>query len=546
MATDLQYLEVPCQRQISDSTTNPYNFSQGIQDYVYSIGKGQTWFPSKSYFRATVQLKGNFASTNNIPVISEQLALAENCVANMYSSAYFLAGGQNVSSIVNYLPQAAQVENRVNCSNAWLKSIGQSALYTNPNFSSRVSSISSSTATVVSTQSGAVSTLVSSGLDGINLDEGKDQFVKPIVPGTAYSAAVLTVSAGTAPVSCSIVNGAFDQSHCGATLYRDGLPYIISAVNAPVGGSQTIGFLHPFPPIVGGAQTTLDWYVVQRNLTRSTENHSYLQVLWKPTCLGIFNHPDPLGAGDYRIQLAPDANYKFNAVETTNSGFSTAYTYYVVDMKFYAAIAKMTIPDSIQTLFLNEFQCQSKTMTTNDQNLSFTVPASTTSLHVFLQSGVAGSSPNFPPSAFKAENNADLNLLRLQITYANISRPQTIWSSGWTNGNVPASAPLVSQNLLTQLYYQSTLENGMDDNIGGNESINDWLARGALYSFTWSKPEGDRSTEVQLQITYNATNADGLTAFPTNSKIFLVAKYSRTVEITTSQGMVSAVRSLNI
>ena len=30
-ATDLQYLEVPCQRQVADSVGSPSQFSQGVQ-----------------------------------------------------------------------------------------------------------------------------------------------------------------------------------------------------------------------------------------------------------------------------------------------------------------------------------------------------------------------------------------------------------------------------------------------------------------------------------------------------------------------------------
>ena len=293
------------------------------------------------------------------------------------------------------------------------------------------------------------------------------------------------------------------------------------------------------------ANGTTDWYLIERNLTTSTESHNQLQATWFPSCLGIFQETKPLGAGDYRIQASPSANYKINAVESVQGYVS--HEFLVLDVKFYAAIAKLMIPDQVQDLYLTEWQAQSKVMTTPDQNLSWTVPASTSELYVFLQSGKAGQSVLYPPSKFQAEGNAEQNLLRLQITYANVSRPQTIWQSGFTNS---INVNDVSKNLLTQLYTSSLLETDRYYNEGGAETMNDWLARGCLFCFKFSKAEFDLSTQCQLQVQYSdptGTNDDTVTTpFPTDSRVFLVAKYSRTVQITTSGGMVSAVRSLNV
>ena len=47
----------------------------------------------------------------------------------------------------------------------------------------------------------------------------------------------------------------------------------------------------------------------------------------------------------------------------------------------------MSIPDSVQELHLREYQVQSRQMTGPNLNLSFSVPASTVALHLFLQHG---------------------------------------------------------------------------------------------------------------------------------------------------------------
>ena len=51
MSVDHQWLEVPCQRTATDS-----QFSAGIQDYVFSVGAPNVFFPSKSYMRYQLPL----------------------------------------------------------------------------------------------------------------------------------------------------------------------------------------------------------------------------------------------------------------------------------------------------------------------------------------------------------------------------------------------------------------------------------------------------------------------------------------------------------
>ena len=114
------------------------------------------------------------------------------------------------------------------------------------------------------------------------------------------------------------------------------------------------------------------------------------------------------------------------------------YSIAVKDVKLYIAIAKMSIPDSIDVLRLNELQCQSKQMTSS-QNFQWTVPGSTRRLYMFLQDTSAGSNPIIPPSVFRVYGSTtalaptvlpvstgeERNLTSLQVTYANITKPQT-------------------------------------------------------------------------------------------------------------------------
>jgi hypothetical protein len=94
------------------------------------------------------------------------------------------------------------------------------------------------------------------------------------------------------------------------------------------------------------------------------------------------------------------------------------------------------------------------------------------------------------------------------------------------------------------MYWQGLVARQSDGNPGGSETYNQWLDRGPLYSFYFSRDASDRSTDVQVQVAYNP--APGGAAFATTSRLFLIAEHTRSVEITTSQGLVTAVRALNV
>ena len=138
----------------------------------------------------------------------------------------------------------------------------------------------------------------------------------------------------------------------------------------------------PAPPAPVAA--TLNWYCIRRELLRSDQSRNRIQVLWQAP-VGLFEYQGCLGSGDYRIQMSPDSNYQQAACETINPGFvvglpgqaTSTYTVNVLDVKFYAAVAKMSIPDTVQELHLREWSVQSKQMNSSNMNFSFSVPAST-------------------------------------------------------------------------------------------------------------------------------------------------------------------------
>jgi len=141
---------------------------------------------------------------------------------------------------------------------------------------------------------------------------------------------------------------------------------------------------------------------------------------------------------------------------------------------------------------------------------------------------------------FKCLDNTDLSLQNIQITYANISKPSTNWQSGYgvalsSNGAFTAQGI----NLLEQRYHDSYEESGLDCKSNGVETYYDWLQRGPFYHFSFERDVNNKSTEIQ--ITSNYTQNINVAA-----RMFIVAHFRKTVQITTSNGLVVNVASREV
>ena len=126
---------------IASRTITPDTFSQGVIDFNFQTGNPTAWLPSKSYFRISMEIRGDEGKAQ--PDVVESLAFADNAVSCLFNNIYFRAGGQDVSSIVNYVPQAAQSKMRLQKTGAWLNSIGKDAYMLESSFAKRLSNVSS-------------------------------------------------------------------------------------------------------------------------------------------------------------------------------------------------------------------------------------------------------------------------------------------------------------------------------------------------------------------------------------------------------------------
>ena len=264
---------------------------------------------------------------------------------------------------------------------------------------------------------------------------------------------------------------------------------------------------------------------------RDGGSRNSIMMAYQPP-LGIFDHDQPMGAGDYRFSLNFNSGYKKACVESAwrdlKSGITGTddYDLVITNVRLYVAIIKMEIPNDLPPLILYESHVQSKPATATG-TYEFTVPSSTIALCVLIQSGVAGSNTLIPATRFVNFDGSQNNISGLQITYANATKPSTKWTSGF-NGTT---------NNLQQRYLDNLTESGVIESPGGTESFGEWLQRGAYYYYSFNRDREDKSTQVQMSMEF--------TALEGNCNVILVAIHSRITQIITQDGAVVQVRSIN-
>lgn len=543
--TECNWFEVPCTRSVQGAA-----FSQGVQDYVFSVGAPNCWVPSKSYFRVSLSL---YTTGTILPLYPDAMtAYADNAVGNLFDNVYVRAGQQDVSSVVQYAAQASALRVRIQNTLPWLRSMGSGACLNQAEFMKRLQAC---------TGYPTVGALPASAPAGARLYENFEIFKPASAGNVAASTVAISILAGTN-------NGgsvAFPLVPTGGivtgvnTIFTTGMPSVAGGIPSNTGGTVLPGdvlvvngvwyevvsvtnatTLNVFPVPLVAIAATANWFIIRPDIIRVPQEFSSVYAMWQPP-LGLFDYSEEMGAGDYRLQLNPNTNFALNAVETRNGDWATVpiYSLVVNDVRFYAYIEKRSIPDSVRDLYLTEMAIQSKPYA---NNLQFSVPPSTKALTIFFQDGASGSSPLIPPSMFKMLDNTDLILQNIQLTYANITKPSTNWQSSFvpstSAGGVFTLAAALQQQ---QRYHDSYEESGLDTKAGGFETLTDFLKRGMFHHFSFEKDIDSRATEVQLNTVFSP-------ALPGNTtmRAFIVAWFRKTVQITTANGLIVNVASREV
>ena len=394
-------------------------FNKGLIDFDFSIGGQTVWIPNRSYFRLGLKIEKIVGG--GAPTKADDVAFANYCAGNLFDNCFFMAGGQNVSSITNYSAQAHAASYRLKKSGAWLNTVGKDAYGINPSYTYRKNQVAT-----------------------------------------------------------------------------DGEWMIDSATNVDPG-----------------------------NIPEPDEHSMNCVYMMYAPPLGIMEHSKPMASGDYRFQFNPASNFETAGLESKTG--ADDFKLVVQSMELYICTEKQEVsPTGTETLHLMEHQIQSKPLTGNENMLDFTVPSSTKAISIFVQSGGAGSTTEMPPSRFCCVGEQERSLKSVQITYANITKPPTRWSSVYSN----------NERKLQQRYLDTQIESSQAFSPGGCQTLQQWIDDGVLLHYSWVHDANDRSTQLQLAIDYINVEA--------RANIFVIAHYTKSVEIQVSNGFVSSVTSVVI
>ena len=298
--TEHNYREVSCQK-----ATSGEEFVRGVQDFNFSLGAPNVWIPRKSYFKIGIEIKGKNGA---ILRTADCTALADDVCGGLYNNAFFRIGGQDVSTINNYVPQASILKNRFGRSNAWLKSIGNSNGFIESDLNKRIARLANDSPS----------------------DLASRPTILPIAQGVAAATDTTVALAangtitGVATTFTTILGANVgDANNVSNTyLYINGLPFLVR--NCTTQTALTV----ENPRAIELGATPNAYFVINKPYDADGKNK--IDVLWQPP-LGIFDLMDEnkvenevLGAGDYRISLNPNSNYKFACLETTKQGVASA------------------------------------------------------------------------------------------------------------------------------------------------------------------------------------------------------------------------------
>lgn len=317
------------------------------------------------------------------------------------------------------------------------------------------------------------------------------------------------------------------------------------------GWNDSIGKMQGFEPLYQDrlADLVVSGDVDARKVAFNTAQRNERSFIWQPS-IGVFDVSQPLGAGEYDIQLNPSQDYQKASMDSSNvdapgvpigtsaqaiANTDVRYEMNVINIKFYACLVRVNLPSSgVETLHLMEMSVHTGNVGTgsnaNNIDEEFSVPSSTRAITMFLQDQQAGKTTSVPPSKFHiAGDNAEaITIKDYQIEYAGMTKPTVRYKSDYGTNTLT----------IQQRYINSALESGQYFNPAGFETMNDYLERGPILHESFIKSADNLATRCHIAATYGNTTRD--------ARIFIVAHHSRTIQITRQNGLIVDVKSLSV
>jgi hypothetical protein len=551
---DQNIVQVNCQRSISGDS-----FVQGTQDFLFSVAGNQRFSPMRSFFRAraALQVSDDTGATWRQPVMADNVALSESFMNNCYSNAYFYASSVDISSLTQFTGQASMVHHRLTKTKPWLDSIGGS-YWLNANFQARQALTARDGTSGVLKKSSPSFSLQQLGF----ADTAEIAVTAGVVPPIGQLSAPVTVNI-TADVATKlkanvIPVGALIEIKAGTVISK----YIIETIDEtnpldfeytarPYGYTLAVGATIPevTEDVLTDNATTVTQY-----FTPEDNGYNSVEMLFVPPC-GIFNTDSALPAGAYRISLMPK-NDLTSAIEYQGPlplATSKKFRVVVNSLFFFMSVfrSEHSFDNNKYYLELEEYNIQTKPLSSGlgQNSLNFTLPATTIGIAAFVQNTAAGTVAQLPPSVFKSlmyngttpmyVSSQSNDLSTVQLTYSNTSKPTQNYTSVLETKTATGEDSL---QWIQQRYIDTQINSDLFSLSA--ESFSDWLTRGNIYYFSWVRSASDKSTELQITMSFNAgASGAGLEA---NNQLFICSVYRKVIQITVANGYIADCLSLAI
>lgn len=566
---ELNFREITCKRSVGNGA-----FAAGVQDFDFSVSGKHAFIPSLSYFVITSRLttnvrerpvntgvlvNGSYDALDNplvkiggqplprVPYLSDEISYTDHFGSCLYNNCFFRAGNSDVSTISQYIPQAAVLKTRLDKSGAWCKYIGRDLNQDDPDFVRRMHKVS---------------------LDGTFHEDGI------VYPGSARPRVLLN---GGGVVVTPIVTTLGAYIAATGVFTFSGLPLVDALVSAIAPGdiitinpvtqvkfevvnvlSATTLLVRPLNNVLGNVDTGPFQVVSCEAPADPRCGFNQIQTVFQPP-LGIFSTVNPISGGDFKITLNPNPSYKTAGVQSNwNLIAGVDYDLVIDNVLFYACQIRADVsPTGIIPLSLLEMSVLNKSLSGmgvgSTQNIDFTVPPSTLALTVFVQSSKSGTQSISPPTQFYSATGTnqfdnDYNIVNdiqyIQVTYGSVTKTQTLYSSKYE----PLDTVLATKGTLAdtginfniQRWLQSIQYSGKITSDGGAESHQNFLDRGNYWHFDFSRDKNDTSSYVNVQLSFN-----NIQQVDPTDQLFIVAHYSRQAEIQYENGFITQVVSVN-
>jgi hypothetical protein len=498
-----------------------------------------------------------------MPYLSDQITYADHFGSCLYNNCFFRAGNSDVSTISQYIPQAAVLKSRLDKSGAWTKYCGRDLSFDDPDFTRRCHKVSLDGTFHEDGLTVQLALKLRPMLNaaGVEILYVTDPALPPATGNTAIftpatSILALTPTTGMDAFVSAVAPGDLIE------LYVNSTTTVTYKVSSVISGTDIL-----VTPVNSGYPATATAPLAVKGVFASSDprcGFNQIQTVFQPP-LGIFSTVNPISGGDFKITLNPNPNFQVAGIQANCTGLvaGTDYKLEIENVLFYACQIRADVsPTGIIPLSLLEMSVLNKSLSGmgagSTQNIDFTVPPSTLALTVFVQSTKAGTSNIYPPTQFYSANSASPvsipnlqqdpynivnNIQYIQVTYGSVTKTQTLYSSSYLPADVNTDGGKINQcgtNYNIQRWLQSIQYSGKITSDGGAESHPNFLDRGNYWHFDFSRDKNDTSSYVNVQLSFNKPEEIG-----TTDQLFIVAHYSRQAEIQYENGFITQVVSVN-